>query len=98
MSTGETQHLDSPVLATVLAEENFWPAEPRSLEETGLTEPFVESLILKHLQVSGTASGRGLADRICLPFCVLESSSARSARGSSWSTPVRPLLTTITTR
>src|ERR1700733_3245057 len=72
MSTGETHQLDSPVLATVLAEENFWPSEPHSLEESGLTEPFVESLIFKHLHVSGTASGRSLADRICLPFGVLE--------------------------
>ena len=72
MNTGETQHLDSPVLAAVLADENFWPSEPHSLEETGLTEPFVESLIFKHLLVSGTASGRGMADRVCLPFGVLE--------------------------
>jgi predicted ATPase with chaperone activity len=73
MSTGETHQLDSPVLATVLADENFWPSEPDSLEETGLTEPFVESLIFKQLSASGTASGRNLADRLCLPFGVLES-------------------------
>jgi predicted ATPase with chaperone activity len=72
MSTSETQQFDSPVLARVLADENFWPSEPDSLEETGLTETFVESLIFKYLLVLGTASGRGMADRICLPFGVLE--------------------------
>ncbi len=73
MTTSETEQMDSPILATFLADENFWPSEPHSLEETGLTEPFVESLIFKHLLLAGTGSGRAIADRICLPFGVLES-------------------------
>jgi len=59
-------------LATLLAEESYHPAPPESLAETGLTTSLVESLICKHLAVVGTASGRSIADRICLPFGVLE--------------------------
>ena len=32
----------------------------------------VESLVAKHLAVIGTASGRAIADAVCLPFGVLE--------------------------
>lgn len=60
------------VLAAVLAEEGFHPALPRSIDETGLSASFVESLVLKLLAVLGAASGRTIADRICLPFGVLE--------------------------
>jgi len=60
------------ILATLLAEESYHPAPPESLAETGLTTSLVESLICKHLAVVGTASGRSIADRICLPFGVLE--------------------------
>jgi predicted ATPase with chaperone activity len=52
--------------------ERFWPDEPRTLEETGLSTVLVESLICKHLAVTGTASGRSIAERICLPFRLLE--------------------------
>ena len=72
MSETETHELESAVLRTVLAGEDFWPEEPRSLEETGLSEPFVEGLLLKHLSAAGTVSGRGLTDRLGLPHAVLE--------------------------
>ena len=98
MTTSETEQMDSPILATFLADENFWPSEPHSLEETGLTEPFVESLIFKHLLLAGTGSGRAIADRICLPFGVLESFFSSLRAGSSACTRARPRLTIITTR
>jgi predicted ATPase with chaperone activity len=72
MSTVETQELDSAVLTRLLADEDFWPAEPNAVEETGLPDSFVEALILKHLLAGGTVSGRNLADRICLQFNVVE--------------------------
>ncbi len=71
MAGTETTGRDS-VLAAVLSDEGFFPAEPRSLEETGLTISLVESLIAKQLSTIGTASGRALADAVCLPFGVLD--------------------------
>jgi len=67
-----TGHTPAKALATVLSEEGFHPPVPASLEETGLPVSLVESLVLKLLAVVGTLSGRGVAERICLPFGVLE--------------------------
>ena len=60
------------VLSTILSGENFWPAEPRSLHEAGLTDAFLHGLILKHLLAAGKLSGRMIADRLALPFASLE--------------------------
>ncbi|MFV1965178.1 MAG: AAA family ATPase [Pirellulaceae bacterium] len=63
---------DQALLAALLAGERFWPAEPQSPRETGLAEPFLESLICKSLLARGTATGRHLASQLCLPHAVLE--------------------------
>ena len=57
MSVTETQTQTTPgfLLASLLGEESFYPAEPRSLGETGLPESLVEGLICKYLAVVGTA-------------------------------------------
>ena len=60
------------VLSTILSGESFWPSEPRTLHEAGLTAPFVETLLLKHLLAVGTLSGRNLAERLALPFALFE--------------------------
>jgi len=70
--TTETQELDSSLLSSLLSDEVFWPAEPRSIEETGLSETFIESMICKLLLAVGTASGRTIAERIAIPFGVIE--------------------------
>lgn len=69
-----TENCDSreSALATLLSDEGFWPATPRSLEETGLSTPFLESLVSKYLLVVGSSSGRGIAENVCLPFGILE--------------------------
>jgi predicted ATPase with chaperone activity len=59
-------------LSCLLAEETFRPAEPRNLEETGLNEGLVDSLILKHLAAVGTERGRALAEQLSLPYGILE--------------------------
>jgi len=46
----------------------FRPAEPQTLEQTGLSEAFVQALLCKQLSVSGQATGRSLANSACLPF------------------------------
>lgn len=60
------------LLASLLSDDAFRPAEPHSLEEAGLPTSLVESLICKNLSLTGTASGRALADALCLPFGLLE--------------------------
>ena len=50
----------------------FFPTEPESLKETGLTEEEVERLILKYLLSKGSALGRRTANQICLPFNIVE--------------------------
>ena len=72
MSTAVLPQFSGDLLAAVLAEENFFPAVPRSLEETGLSTALIESLICKYLAIVGTSSGRGIAEHVCLPFGVLE--------------------------
>ncbi len=46
----------------------FFPAEPQSLAESGLTFAEVEGLVLKYLLNCGTAAGRHVASQIKLPF------------------------------
>ena len=71
--TIDTEETRGSALATVLSEEGFHPIPPRSLEDTNLSAALIESLLLKLLAVVGSSSGRGIAERICLPFGVIES-------------------------
>ncbi|MGA2616318.1 MAG: AAA family ATPase [Thermoguttaceae bacterium] len=59
----------SPVTAP---QGKFLPMAPRSLEEAGLTESEVESLVLKYLLQPRTASGAEIARQVALPFNVVE--------------------------
>ncbi|HEY0285246.1 MAG TPA: hypothetical protein VGC23_07655 [Vicinamibacterales bacterium] len=47
------------------------PPKPASLEATGLAPDTLASILIKMLH-GGEASGMGLADRVCLPYGVLE--------------------------
>jgi len=60
-SNGDLSSSDVPAPA------KFVPAEPQSLEELGLSEAELESLVLKLLLYRGTLSGRGIADQLQLP-------------------------------
>ena len=68
----ETLEIEGDLLATLLADEAFWPSDPRSLKETGLPAALVEALILKYIAITGTSSGRSISEQLCLPFGVLE--------------------------
>lgn len=72
MLATDTNQIDDSLLQTFLADDRFWPSEPQTLEDTGLPHSIIESLICKFLLVSGTASGRAIAENICVPFRVLE--------------------------
>jgi predicted ATPase with chaperone activity len=60
------------LLASILEEESFRPAQPRSMEETGLSPTLIEDLIVKYLLNVGSESGRKISDKIGLPFGILE--------------------------
>ena len=67
LELNEGAHLES-----LLGGEAYHPAEPQSLEETGLSPVLIETLVLKFLLQVGSATGREIAGRICLPFRILE--------------------------
>lgn len=72
-ATKDTKSLEfGRALPSVLHEGCFWPAEPTSLEDAGISEPFVESLICQLLLCVGTLSGRKIAERIGLPFGIVD--------------------------
>src|SRR5262249_31415663 len=72
-STMSTPTKDSfSAISALLTEESFRPAQPRNLEEAGLGEARVDSLICKHLAVTGNESGRSIAENVCLSFGMLE--------------------------
>ena len=68
----ETVSFEPGILGSLLSNDNFWPSEPRTLDETGLTESFLEKLLLKTINAAGTLSGRTASEHLGLPFCVLE--------------------------
>lgn len=50
----------------------FIPCEPQSLQEVGLSESEVESLILKLMLSRGDLVGRDIADHVRLPFVLVD--------------------------
>jgi predicted ATPase with chaperone activity len=59
-------------IAARLVEQGYSPSAPRTLDETGLTEALVDSLVCKHLATAGQESGRSIAENVCLSFAILE--------------------------
>ncbi len=57
-SKKDTASFVGDVLPAILNEDSFWPAEPRSIQEAGLPELLLESLICQQLINAGTLSGR----------------------------------------
>jgi predicted ATPase with chaperone activity len=72
MLSSTLEHREGDLLESILGGEAFHPAEPQSLEETGLSPVLIESLLLKYLLQVGSASGREIATRLCIPFRILE--------------------------
>jgi hypothetical protein len=64
--------MDEEVLIGRSASGDYYPPEPTSYREAGLTESQVEELILKSLLARGDVEGRQIADQIKLPFGMLE--------------------------
>ncbi|HEX8437955.1 ATPase [Archangium sp.] len=50
----------------------FWPTQPRSLADTGLTGSMVEELILKAIFYAGEMRGMDIANRLKLPTSIVD--------------------------
>jgi len=60
--------------------ETSAPAEPQSIEETGLDEAFLKELALKLIYYSHRPTGQAIADALCLPFGPIVSSILQGLR------------------
>src|SRR5262245_54643221 len=72
MTTNVLERGEGALLESLLGGDSYHPAEPQTLEETGLSPVVIETLIIKFLLQVGSASGREIATRLCLPFRILE--------------------------
>ena len=72
MTTAHAEIREPGLLASLLSDDVFHPAEPQSLEETGISPVVIETLICKYLLQVGSTSGRDIAQQLCLPFGILE--------------------------
>ncbi|WP_163783647.1 ATPase [Myxococcus vastator] len=52
--------------------DRYWPAQPRTLLETGLNTTFVEELVLKALFFAGEMRGMDIAARLQLPTALVD--------------------------
>ena len=71
MATDTLERAES-LLAALKLDDGFRPQEIRSEQESGLSSSLIEDLILKYLSGIGSASGRSIAEHLCLPLIVLE--------------------------
>jgi hypothetical protein len=71
LCSNESFAIDAGFAESLLAADSFTPAQPQSIQESGISPSFVEGLICKHLSILGMASGRALSEHLCLPLSVL---------------------------
>jgi predicted ATPase with chaperone activity len=72
MATNTMERGEGALLESLLGGDTYHPAEPQTIEETGLSPVIIETLIIKFLLQVGSASGREISARLCLPFRILE--------------------------
>lgn len=68
----DTHTVEHGVFSGLLSNDDYWPIQPRDLAETGLSESFVDALLVKTLVVGGTLSGRVISEKTGLPFRIIE--------------------------
>jgi hypothetical protein len=72
MNAVEELERTESLISVLGLDDSFRPAEPRTLQDTGLSDVLVEELILKFLAGVGSESGRKIADYLCLPLPIME--------------------------
>ena len=77
LATMNQGYSDPSLLNALLSGQHFWPTEPKTLHEVGLTEPFVDALVSKYLLAGGNATGRTVSADLALPFPIIEASLER---------------------
>lgn len=70
--TADTQTFEPSLIGGLLSNDTFWPSQPQNVRETGLSESFIEALLLKTVLLAGTISGRNLSEKSGLTFRVVE--------------------------
>ncbi len=68
----ETHSFEPTALGGLLSDDTFWPTPPNTVAEMGLSDSFVEALVVKTVLVGGTVSGRDISKRAGIPFRVIE--------------------------
>ncbi len=73
----DTSTLTGTSLPAVLNEDAFWPFEPKTFDECGVSEMALESLLLQTFLAVGTSTGRGMTERVKLPYRIIEQQLAQ---------------------
>ncbi len=68
----DTHTIENDLIGGLFSDDTYWPTQPRDVSETGLSESFIESLLIKTVFVGGTLSGRSLSESTGLPFRVID--------------------------
>ncbi len=58
-------------MAIAMQSSVFEPRMPQKLEETGLTNPILDDLLLKRLFLGGPQTSGSLADKLAIPFLLV---------------------------
>jgi predicted ATPase with chaperone activity len=72
MPTLDSVFADNQLFSPILSDEEFCPREPMTLADTGVSRVLLEELALKLLSQVGSAAGREIGRRMCLPFGLVE--------------------------
>ncbi|MGI9456978.1 MAG: AAA family ATPase [Aeoliella sp.] len=72
MTTAVASGPSAALLDSLMGDESYYPREPLTLEEVGVSPVLIEGLAIKFLLQVGTATGREISTRICLPFPLME--------------------------
>lgn len=64
-------NVDPLLLRALLTDSVFFPLEPTTIEESGLNESLIQSLLCKQLALAGNTTGRTLSKQVCLPFGIV---------------------------
>lgn len=64
--------IEDSLLGALLGDEAYFPPEPATLAETGVSPVLIEGLVGKFLLQVGSSTGRKIAQQLALPFGALE--------------------------